>query len=1109
MKTLTFFLMSVLALAQVDRARLVGTVVDITGAVIPGSTILVRSARTGEERGVTANEQGYYVVTNLPAATYIVTGKGAGLGPQEYRDVSLAAGQERTLNITLQPASINTEVTVSSGDLTVIDTSSARMGANVNEREVAKLPMNGRQISQLYLIAPGAQTAGGGAFDNIRFSGRSNQQNVIRYDGVSGGSIIDNSPGNLNGESSSNFRLQSSLENVQEFRVESSNYPAEYGTGTGGQISVVTKSGSNSVHGSLFEYVRNDALDARNFFDGSNRSPLRLNQFGGSVGGPMVRDRLFFFSSLEVLRQRAGVNLVETVPSAAAKAQAQVNAAQDSRVAAILPLLRAYPVGRQPSSNPLLDIASLNSSSHVDEHYGSVRVDYQRSDKNSLSIRYFRDQGGSFDPLSVTARGQAFTAIPQNGMAAWTHLHSASTINEFKVGLNAYKTRSFGVAGNPIPGLDLGSLSINFTGSVSIPGITGQGSSAGAAQLGGLIRANSAYNTRAQPYTNWEMPFIDTLSLLRGGHNVKLGAEIRPIRLTTDRFGGTTYTFNSIDELLKNQAASIQINADAGLPSPWNHGATGPRHAQQEYYIAYAQDEWKVSPQFTINYGVRYEYFGVMHERDNRNVKFNITTGQLDPAGTPYYQSSKLNFAPRLGFAFAPSRFHGNTVFRVGSGYFYGPGQPEDTIQPLESDRISRTLQGSLAFPLDTASLLANYNVNDANLGFQPRAYAPGYRIPEKILSYTASLQQRLPGDTILTVAFVGSQGRNLFLRSIANKITAVSTHPVTGAAIVTREFGNRFAEIDYKTSGGNDHYNSMQTTLNRRFAQGLTFGLQHTWGRSIGNSQGSNEALTAANNYSFAADYGNNLFDVRHSMNATALWELPIGKGKALNLSGLAGYLAGGWELGGVYNFRTGLPIDLRITRADVVYQDKRNGRLYTSPVMVGGVVETAAVINTPGGGASRGVRRPDAVIGVSPYITGTDKQVYLNPAAFMIPQAGTFGNLGRNAYVGPGLAQMDVTLHKRIPVTEKVNLEFRGEIYNLFNRANFANPPATLATGLPSGYNVAPGAEPAYTGIQPGQAYTAGTAGGAFGRLNSTIANTVGLGAQRQIQLSLRLVF
>ena len=1094
--------------AQTDMGRLVGTVADSSGAMIPNAKVTVRNDRTGEERATTANDHGYYIVPQLPAASYTVVGASDGLGPQEYREVRLAVGQERTLNLVLQPASVSSEVTVAGGELAVIDTSSARIGANVNEREVASLPLNGRQLSQLYLITPGAQTAGGGTFDNIRFSGRSNQQNVIKYDGVSGGSIIDNSPGNLNGESSSNFRLQSSLENVQEFRVESSNYPAEYGTGSGGQITVVTKSGSNNFHGSLFEYLRNDSLDARNFFDGATKSPLRLNQFGGSAGGALIKDKLFYFVALENLSQRAGLNLIETVPSASARAQVTTNAQTDAKVRAIQPLVNAYPLGTTPSSNSLLDIAYLNSSSRVDEHYGSVRLDYRLTEKDNISFRYFRDQGESFDPLSVTGRGQLFTAVPQNAMISWNRIVSPAMVNEFKIGFNAYKTRSFGVV-NPIAGIDLAAITVNFTGSVSIPGISSQGASAGAAQLGGLIRANSAYNTRAQPYTNWEMPFIDTLAIVRGNHTLKIGGEYRPIRIQTDRFGGTTYTFNSIGDLLANNPASVQFNADAGLPSPWNSGKTGPRHAETSFGIFYAQDEWKLSPRLTLNYGLRYEYYQVMHERDNRNVKFNIVTGQIDPSDTPYYESSKLNFAPRLGLSYAPEKLKNNTVFRVGAGYFFGPGQPEDQIQPLESDRMSRTLTSNIAFPLDTASVVANYNINDPSLGFQPRAYAPGYKIPEKILSYTASIQQRLPGDSVLTVAYVGSQGRNLFLRSIANKIVSVATNPTSGATITTREFGNRFAEIDYKTSGGNDHYNSLQTTFNRRFSHGLTFGLQHTWARSIGNSQGSNEALTAANNYSFAADYGNNLYDVRHSFNASALWELPVGENHRFKLTGPLNQVLGGWEMGGVINARTGLPIDMRITRADVVYRDKRNGRIYTSPVVVGGVVQTEAVVNTPGGGSSRNVRRPDAVADVSPYLDNGDKKAWLNPAAFMIPQAGTFGNLGRNAWVGPGLAQFDLTFHKRLTFTERVNMEFRAEIYNLFNHANFSNPNATLGAGLPSGYNVAAGAEPAFSGIQPGQPYTASAAGGSFGRITSTVANTVGLGAQRQVQLSLRLNF
>ena len=1082
---------------------------DVTGAVIPGARVTAKDSRTGEQRQATSDEKGLYVLNNLTPSTYDVTATNSGLSPAQYIEVRVTVGQERTLNITLQPPTVTTEVTVSGGELSTIDTSSARIGAEVDAREVASLPLNGRQISQLYLIAPGAQTAGGGSFDNIRFSGRSNQQNVIKFDGVAGGGVIDQSPGNLNGESSSLFRLQSSLENVQEFRIESSNYPAEYGTGTGGQVSVVTKSGSNGFHGGLFEYVRNNNMDARNFFDGSSNSALKLNQFGGSIGGPIQKDKLFFFVSQENFFQRAGLNFVNTVPSAAAKAQAQANAATNPKIAGILPLLAAYPVGQRPSSNPLLDIASLNSASRVNEFYGSLRLDYHLGDKDTISFRYFRDQGDSLEPLDVTGRGQNFTLVPQNALISWTRVISPTVVNEFKVGLNASKSRSTGTIANPVPGVDLANITVSFTGAVAIPGIGGQGASAGAAQLGGLIRANSAYNTSQQPYTNWELPIIDTLSWIKGSHNIKFGGEFRPIRLQTDRFGGTTYTFSSIDNLLANNPSQIQYNAPAGLPSPWNNGQTGPRHLQQEYFITYVQDEWKATPELTINYGLRYEYYGVMHERDNRGVHFNIVTGTIDPVTQPWYESSKLNFGPRLGIAYAPSRFKGDTVFRIGAGYFYGPGQPEDTIQPAESDRISRTLTSNIQYPLDIPATIAGYDINSTSLGFQPRAYAPGYKVPEQILSYTASLQQKLPGDTVLTTAFVGSEGRNLFLRGLANQIIGVTQNPTTGVGTAVRQFGNRFAEIDYKTSGGRDHYNSLQTTINRRFSKGLTFGLQHTWGRSIGTSNGSNEAVTAGNLQNFDYDYGNNSYDVRHSLNFTALWEIPVGKGKRADLGSVGNYIAGGWELGGVYNYRTGLPIQLLLTRNDIVYRDRRNGRIYGTPVIVDGVVETDAMINSPGGGSSRQFRRPDVVGGVDPFIAGGDRLAYLNPAAFAVPQPGTYGNLSRNALAGPDLAQMDLTLHKRLPVTERVNLEFRAEIYNLLNRANFTNPPATLAVGLPNGYTATGGAEPAPTGVQPGQSFSSSAAGGAFGRFNSTVANTVGLGAQRQIQLSLRLNF
>ncbi|MGA2268687.1 MAG: TonB-dependent receptor [Bryobacteraceae bacterium] len=1078
---------------QSDQARIVGTISDATGAVVPGATVTVKNDKTGQSRKLATNGEGRYIVTQLLPTTYTVTAEAAGMSPAEFTGVNLQVGQERTLNITLQPAALNTEVNVSGGQLAVVDVSSARVGSNVSEREVSNLPLNGRQVSQLYLLVPGAVNNGSGTFDNIRFSGRSNQENIIRYDGVEGSNIVDASPGNLNGETTSQFRLEQSLENVQEFRVDSSNYPAEYGTGTGGQISFITKSGSNDFHGSVFEYVRNDAFDARNFFDKAAKSVLRLNQFGASTGGPIAKDKAFFFLNYEGLRQNTSSPIVESTLSAAARAKA---------VPSIQPLLGAFPTGQTPSSDPNFDIVNVNAPSNVTENSGGARFDYNLTSKYRFYARYFRDQGQSAQTQNSTGSIYATAIVPQNAVVSLTQLLTPTIINETKFGFNGAKTRVEGIPG-PSPNANINGVTINLSGSVALGGIAGQSGSAGLAIPSGLIRLSSSFNGRGAPYTNFSTSYIDALSVLHGNHSMKFGAEIRALTLYNDQLGGTTYSFANVTDFLANRPSSIAFNGDLSAKSPFT-GLSGNAHMRQNYYIFYAQDEWKITPMLTMSYGLRWEYYQPLHEVNNKDVVFSIAQGTILPNASHWYDSSKHNFGPRLALAWSPKALNNKTVFRIGSGYYYGPGQTEDQLQPEANDRIGTTISSGplLAYPLDINQVYANYDINSATLGYQPRAYGVGYTIPERILQYTASVQQELPGNTVLTVAYVGSQGRNLFLRSITNLITSVGMNQTTGVAIVNRQFGNRFAEIDYKTSGGNDHYDSLQTTINRRFSAGLSLGAQYTWGHSIGDSGGSNEANTAGNPYNFEADHGSNNFDVRQSFNLTALYELPFGKGmKYLGHASRAADMAlGGWQLGGVVNARTGVPIDVLITRPDVVYRDTRDGSIYANPVVVGGQVFTVPVVNTLGGGNSRNVRRPDVVAGVDPY--SHNGLSWLNPAAFSVPLAGAFGNSSRNSLSGPGLSQLDLTLGKKFPVTEKANIEFRAEIYNILNHANFANPGnLRLQQEIPSG----PGA----AGLQPGQAFTTSTAGANFGVLNSTVSNQIGIGTNRQIQLALRLNF
>ncbi|HVF57602.1 MAG TPA: TonB-dependent receptor [Pyrinomonadaceae bacterium] len=1091
-----------LAHAQTEQSRIVGTIRDVNNAAVPGAIVVVRNERTGEERDTTATGEGFYIITALKPSAYTVTASASNFSPTKANEVMLAVGQELTLDLVLRPTGFSEQVSVVGSSEVLLDTGSARIGANVNGREVGGLPVNGRQLSQLYLQAPGSINTGSGTFGDIRFSGRAVEQNVIRYDGVEGTAIIDSSPGNLNGEIPTPFRLQSSLENIQEFRVDSSNYPAEYGTGTGGQINVVTKSGGNRFHGSAFEYIRNDALDARNFFDREKKSSLRLNQFGGSIGGPVVRDKFFFFFSYEGYRVRTGINSLEAVPSAAACSRA---------VASIAPFCGAF---RAPeatilageSRNPDFDIAQLNAGSRTDENSFAARLDYRLSERNSMYFRFFRDRGTNDTPEGVSGRRVLVEAVPQNAVFAFQSILTPSLVNEVKIGYNGARTRINGFAPS-VGGLDFSAISLSISGNVALSGIAGQGTSSGVSTPGGLVRANSATNGRGQPYTPYSLAFIDSLSWTRGNHNYKFGGEVRAIRLYTDRLGGTTYTFNSLNDFLSNRPARVQYLGDVSAPSPFNGGAAGERLAKQEYYIAYAQDEWKIRPDLTLSYGLRYEYYTPLREERDLQVLFDIETGALRPSGEDAFRSSKTNFGPRVALTWSPNYDGtgffggGRTVLRTGFGIYYGPGQTEDQIQPIESDRVSSTISGGslLAFPANIPAIVQNFNDTPLNRQYQPRAYAADYRIPEKIYQYSVSLQQELPYKMVGTVAYVGSQGRNLFLRSVANRITSVRAD-----GTVIREFDivrtdgavqRPFAEVDYKTSGGSDSYNALQLSLGRRFNTGLTLNSQYTFARSFGNTAGSNEARTAANNArsieEFDYDRGYNNFDVRHSFNLSALYDLPVGRNRKFDLGGIANAIFGNWGVGGIVNARSGLPIEVLVVRPDVVFVDAA-GNVFSSA----GAGRTA-IVNTPGGGASRNVRRPDVIPGVNPYL-GDDRQ-FLNPAAFAIPAPGKFGNLARNALRGPDFKQFDLVVTRRFPLTETVNVEFRTEVFNIFNRTNFANPSATLNNALGTGTNL----------LQPGQPFTQAAAGSTFGLLRSTVERTVGLGTNRQIQFALRLNF
>jgi hypothetical protein len=799
----------------------------------------------------------------------------------------------------------------------------------------------------------------------------------------------------------------------------------------------------------------------------------------------------------------------------------------------------------------------------VDEKAYAARFDYQLNQRNKIYFRFFRDEGKDISPEGVSGRVVTIQAVPQNGVAGYQSiLNSEGTlINEFKVGYNGARTRINGSAPT-VAGLDFSAITLNISGSVANTGIAGQGTSSGISIPGGLVRANSATNGRGQPYTPYSLGFIDSLNWIKGDHNFKFGGEVRLIRMHTDRLGGTTYTFSNLASFLNNAPTSVQYLGDVSAPSPFNNGFTGQRLAKQEYYIGYAQDEWKLRPGLTLSYGLRYEFYAPLREENNAQVLFDIENGVIRPSSEAAYKSSKTNFGPRVALTWSPNQggtgffSGGNTVFRGGFGVYYGPGQTEDQIQPIESDRVSSTITsgGLLAFPANIPGIVANFNSNPNNRSYQPRAYSSDYEIPERIFQYTFSWQQQLPYNLTSTIAYVGSQGRNLFLRSVANQILPGSTSILNGTNIPTgfgvvnrtnaggqvvgvttvRQFSivngtsvqNPYAEVDYKTSGGDDRYNALQFSLQRSFNSGLTMNMQYTYGSSEGLSSGSNEARTSAQLDNFEADRGRNNFDIRHTFNVSALYELPIGRGKTYDFGRTGNLLLGGWELGGIVNARSGVPIEVLVVRPDIVVVCQQVGGCpngsgdtfaqgFTANLPAFGsnsgqvtALPTgfAAVVNTPGGGNSRNVRRPN-LIG-NPYLN--NDRNFLDPAAFAAPAAGEWGDLGRNALDGPIFRQLDVILAKRFRFNETMNIEFRTEFFNILNQANFANPSATISNSLPN--LTCANSCTTYTassGAQPGQAFTQAQAGSTFGLLRSTVGRTVGLGSNRQIQFAFRFNF
>jgi len=972
------FLLATQLLAQVDRATLSGTVTDSTGAAVGGATAIIQSAETGFRREVSSADTGSYTFTQLPIGVYIVSVSKAGFRPVNVNQVRLGVGDNRVLNVALEVGTIQTAVTVE-GTSDALDTNSPVIGAVIGSTQIREIPLNGRHWASLMALAPGAINTGEGNQQSIRFVGRARDDNNWTFDGVDATGVKDP-------RQEAALRLVISTDSIAEFRVNSTLYSAESGSGAGGQVNVVSKTGTNQMHGSLFEFFRNDHMDARNPFD-TSKQPFRLNQFGGNLGGPIIRNRAFFFGNYEGLRQRVSQTLTNDVPSAAFRARATSPVIRE--------LLALYPAGTETTANAELDRVRLNRSQSWEENAATARIDYRFNDNNTIFGRYNIDNGVTSSPRSVLAGDVTNDSFrPSNFVLQYQRVFSPTVVNEAKAGVNR-STLLRNTLG-PVP------ASIAVAGFMTLN------------QTNRLIEAGTSYS------------ILDNLTVIRGSHTLKFGGEIRRahVNVADPALNSLSVTYANRPAFLANQVNNVAITGGAPV--------LGTR---KWYYYAFVQDDWKLRPNLTINLGMRYEYYGVNREVRDRYRVFDMSCRGFCPHGTPWYFPDKNNFDPRVGLAWTL----GKTVIRTGGGIYHGPGQIDDVNTALDNmtARFSLTTLEAPGLSYPITPFLARAS----EVGITPRSLQRDRRD-----LYTAqwglSIQRQLPAGFTGQVGYVGNSGVNLFSRQFINNVNpATRTRPLPS-----------FGRMDEKRQDGKSNFNALQLSLHRRLSRGLTWGTEYMWSHSINDgSLGGGEGAQPQIATCRACDRGDSAQDIRHTITSNWVLQLPFGKGQPFLATGPLSRILGGWESSGIWTMRTGRPLSVTIARG---------------------------ANEVPDGNTSN--QRPNLVAGRSVYPAGGPRfGAWLNPAAFAIPAAGTWGNAGRIIGRGPGLIQIDFALQKAIPIAEGKEFVLRIESFNIANRVQGGNPGTTF------------------------------TSPATFGIVTNGLNRTIGTGTARQMQLAARFNF
>jgi len=936
-----------------DRASLTGTVTDGTGSVIAAAAVALQSTDTGLQRATLTNAAGIYEIPSLPVGTYTLTIKKPGFKSFETRQIDLLFGQTRTIDARLEVGDVASAVQVVA-TAEAVNRTNAEVGGVVEAPQIREIPIDGRNWATLMTLAPGAVNTGDGAQRAINFNGHSLDDSNFTFDGIDTSGVQEQTQ-------KADTRLNVSLDSIQEFRVSSAVYTAESGAAGGAQINVVSKTGTNEYHGSVFEYLRNNVLDARSPFDPTDIPPFRLNQFGAQFGGAIVKNKAFFFANYEGLRQELTNTMIGFVP----------NAAFRSQVIAVSPVLKpivdAYAVGQIPV-DANTDQITVGEKNTTREDSGMLRFDYRFSDKSTAYVRYNIDNAYIDNPSDALGTRNVIPHVPQNLVLEFQRIISPTMLNEVKFGLNRANYHNWTYGTSPIT-----MTTESFDG----------------------LSDNTLDSEIGTTFS-----YIDNFSWMRGRHNLKFGVDIRRIRLNNsgNTIRDSSIDFATLDDFIHNRADDVQVLEGEGI-----------RGDRRTFFMGYAQDDIKVTPQLTINIGLRYEYYTVAHEILDRAAVVDIVgCGGFCPKGTPFYDPNPRDFGPRFGLAWAPAALNGKTVFRTGYGIYYGGNQNDDFSDPMESAvpryHVTSDDIPNLSYPVDPF-------VQPQYALYSPKAI-DRHRKDLSYQNWSFAVEQQLPASFTGQVAYVGSVGRHLFDKYQVNLID-----PATGERPLAA-----FSQFGLKANDANDNFNAMQITLQRRFVHGLLWQTQYMWSHGIADgSIGSGTSVSFENMACRVCDRSDSPIDVRHTMTSNAIYEPPFGRGRRyLNGNGLLSNVLGGWQLSGLATASTGRPVNITIKRKPGALLDGNTSS-----------------------------QRPDLVPGQSIYAANQTVDNWFNPDAFAVPASGTWGDLGRNIARGPGYYEFDTALQKRFRITERFSLNFRAEAFNLFNHPIYDGPSGNLSSG------------------------------------------------------------